>query len=46
VRGVCHECETCRGTGARGYSCPCRRHSEDCEPDKCRQCSGTGYFVV
>lgn len=46
VKGECHECSTCNGTGARGYSCPCKRHSEDCEPDKCRQCGGCGFHVV
>lgn len=46
IKGECIECETCNGTGSRGYSCPCRRHSEDCDPDKCRQCSGAGFHVV
>jgi len=46
VRGECHECEVCSGTGVRGFSCACSMHSEDCEPKKCRECSGCGYFVV
>lgn len=46
VEGEVHECEACRGEGARGFKCDCSRHNEDCDRVACRTCSGRGYFVV